>query len=106
MKYANIITLKEFLYLNIAIDKFVVVHEGTHEEIEDFEEKEYRVNFISSTSYLVPTGKNMFYEADTEFKPDAYKRQNLMKDKEWVVKTKVVIYVMPITNEVKTNEQH
>ena len=104
MKYANIMTLNELLEFNKLSD-FIVVEEGSNKEIKNYDLKEYRVNYISSTSKMVPSGVNAYYESESEHKPDIYKRPNLLVDKSYIIQTYVVIYVSKITNEVLKNDK-
>jgi len=111
MKYANIITLKELLSLTSFSD-YIVVEDDSHKTLfnkfyyNNFYQgtEEYRVNYISSTPELIPTKENAIYEDTTEAKPEIYKKPNLLTDKDYCIKTLVVIYVSKITNEVLNNE--
>lgn len=98
MKYKNIMTLNELKNL-IPLDDYIIVNYN-NDIITDYDTTEYRVGFISSTPMLIPTGDNAKYEAKSEYKPDKYKKTNLHSSKDYCIDSKLVIYVIKITNEV------
>lgn len=105
MKYVNLMTLKELLNL-VSLGNFIVVEND--KKIKNYKENadDYIIEYISSTSNLEPTLENWKYETETKYKPYMYKKINTLENKDYCVKSEVVIYVRKATNEVLCDEKN